>query len=56
MSYYLDVAVGESVDIDNRVRLTVIKKTGRRTRLKFDAPKEIPIQLLKAEKEKSESN
>lgn len=43
----LDVAVGESVDIDNgRVVVTVERKSGQLARLSFEAARNIPIRRL----------
>lgn len=48
MPLYLDLRVGESVDIDNgRVVVTLHEKSGQRARLAFDADKSVHIERVK---------
>jgi sRNA-binding carbon storage regulator CsrA len=47
MSLTLDVRVGDMVEIDNgRVTIKVEDKSGQRTRLAFNAPKEVKIRMV----------
>lgn len=48
MALFLDVRVGESIDIDNgRCVITLEEKDGRRARLKCEADQSVPIRQLK---------
>ena len=44
MALYLDLQVGESVDLDDgRMRLTLEEKRGQRAKLKVEAPDSVTI-------------
>lgn len=48
MALYLDLKIGESVNIDNdRVTVTLREKSGQRARLEIQADKSIPIRHQK---------
>jgi sRNA-binding carbon storage regulator CsrA len=43
----LDVRVGDAVEIDDgRITIRVEDKSGQRTRLAFDAPRDVKIRML----------
>ena len=43
----LDVRVGDTVEIDDgRITIRVEDKSGQRTRLSFDAPRDVKIRML----------
>ena len=43
----LDVRVGDAVQIDDgRITIRVEDKSGQRTRLAFDAPRDVKIRML----------
>lgn len=44
MALYLDIEVGQSVDLDDgRMRLTLEEKRGQRAKLKVEAPDSVTI-------------
>ena len=49
MALYLDVRVGDRLDVGGST-ITLVKKSGRMSRLKVDAPASVSVKLIKTER------
>ena len=49
MALFLDLKVGDSLDVDNgRVAVTLVKKSGAKMRVKVDADRSVPVRIIVA--------